>query len=184
MRFALFSVPLLALGLVACGPGIDGTEDEVSSDAAEIAEDSPTPGGRSDADVAGAPVTEGMRWFYKPATQTALWGPLDSEGVISLSCNESMTGQTLLDFQWISEATVGAKRSVAVRSGDASASIAVSGVASALGPDAIWQGGIQRGDPVVGLLGDAESPITFTLGDGSVTTTASPEVERAIAACR
>lgn len=182
MRAVTLPLATFVLALTACGAPED-REGGVSDDAAEIVEDSDTPGPRSDADVAGAPVTEGMRWFYKPATQTALWGRADSEGVLSLSCNESMTGKTVFDFQWLSGATAGAKETVSVRSGDASGTIPVTGVASALGPDAIWQGGVQRGDGVVALLSAAEQPITFTLGGESVTTTASDELERAIAAC-
>lgn len=182
MRALALPVAAITLTLAACGAPED-REGGISDDAAEIAEDSSTPGGRSNADVAGAPVTEGMRWFYKPATQTALFGSADSEGVISLSCNESMTGKTVYDFQWIAPANVGESRTVNVRSGDASGTIEVRGIASALGPDAIWQGGVQRGDGVVALLAGAEAPITFTLGDRSVTTPASEPLDQAIAAC-
>ncbi|GMM92749.1 hypothetical protein [Qipengyuania sp. MTN3-11] len=182
MPTRLLAASLIPLAIAACNPGVD-PDEEVSEEAAEIAEEAPVFGERSDADVAGVTPTEGMRWFYKPATQTALYGPADSEAVISLSCNESMTGETLLDFQWIAPATAGASETVAVSAGDAGGSFPVRGIASALGPDAIWQGGIQRGDAVVEVLADAEQPITFTLGDRSITTPVGEPLARAIAAC-
>ena len=186
MRIKSTAAPLaaltLAVALAACGAPED-REGGVSGDAAEITEDGPEIGARTDADVAGAPIEQGMRWYYKPATQTVLWGSSDSEGRISLSCNESMTGKTVFDFQWIAEATPGARETVAVTSAEASEAIEVRGVASALGPDAIWQGGIQRGAEVIAMLAEARQPVTFTLGDSSVTTQPSDDFRRVFAAC-
>lgn len=125
MRSRLVSAAVLVLA--ACN-GAAPDHSEVSEEAAAIAENGPVIGTRS-----GEAVDydeEGRRWFYKPSTRTALFGTEESEGVVSLSCNGSMTGEETLVFQWIETAPVDAKEALSISSGGKTASVELKGVAS------------------------------------------------------
>ncbi|MBX7495310.1 hypothetical protein K3172_05515 [Qipengyuania sp. 6B39] len=164
MRALLVSAAVLALA--ACN-GAAPDDGEVSEEAAAIAENGPVIGTRS-----GEAVDydeEGRRWFYKPSTRTALFGTEESEGVVSLSCNGSMTGEETLVFQWIEAAPVDATGALSISSGGNTASVELKGVASALGPDAFWEGEISQRSEAYALLAGTAQPITLSLGEKSLT---------------
>lgn len=178
MRLAL--VFLVPLALAACAD--DAAEP---SDAAEsIAQTTPAPGGRSDNEVAGVPDVEGNRWFYKVATQTAIYGSSISNGVISMSCNVSLDDDSAVVFQWLSAAPEGVEETVTVTSGERTVDFTVTGTASALGPDAIWNGAIAPGDPALAFLAATSAPLTFSLRGKSVTTPADEAIDQVVTACR
>lgn len=172
----LLLVFLAPLALAACS-------DEPSDAAESIAQTTPAPGARSDGEIADVPNAEGNSWFYKAATQTAIFGSSISDGLISMSCNLSLDDDAAVVFQWHSAAQIGAERTVTVTSGDRTANFTVIGTASALGPDAIWNGGIFPGDPALAFLAAASEPLTFRLGSGSVTTPADEAIGQVVAAC-
>ena len=178
MRILLASVAMLALA--ACGDSGEGDGD-VSEEAAAIAENRPIEGPRSGENIEFD--EEGRRWFYKPSTRTALYGTAESEGVISLSCNGAVTGEETLVFQWIEQATADATETLAISNGDNTAEIEVEGIASVLGPDAIWQGDVPQGSEAYMLLAGATSPTTLTLGERSITVPASQQLTAALDAC-
>lgn len=175
-------IPLVLLAPFALAACADDAGE--ASDAAEsIAQSTPAPGARSDNEVAGVPDAKGNRWFYKAATQTALFGPANSEGIVSMSCNLSLDDDAAVVFQWLSEAQQGVEQTVTVTSGDRTADFTVTGTASALGPDAIWTGAIAPGDPVLAFLTATSEPLTFSLGSQSVTTPPDEAIDRVVTAC-
>lgn len=172
-------IPLLLLAplaLAACA-------DEPSDAAESIAQNSPAPGARSDNEVAGVPDADGNRWFYKADTQTAIYGSAISDGLVSMSCNLSLDEDAAVVFQWLSAAQQGAEETVTVTSGDRTVDFAVTGTASALGPDAIWNGAMLPGDPALALLAGTSEPLTFTLRGESVTAPADEAINRVVTAC-
>lgn len=169
MRNSLVFLAPLALAACADDPGESGDA------AASVAQSSP---------ASQVSDLQGNRWFYKPATQTALFGPANSEGIVSLSCNLSLDeDDAMVAFQWLSAAQEGAEETVTVASGDRSVEFAVTGTASALGPDAIWNGEIAADDPALAFLAAASEPLTFTLGNESLTTPADEAIDRVVTAC-
>ena len=167
-------LPLVLLAPFALAACSDNAEEPV--DAAASLEETTMAQAGADA--------QGNRWFYKPATQTALFGPANSEGIVSLSCNLSLDeDDAVVAFQWLSAAQEGARETVTVASGDRKTEFAVTGTASALGPDAIWNGEIAAGDPALAFLAASSEPLTFTLGSESVTTPADEAIDRVVAAC-
>lgn len=175
-------IPLVFLAPLALAACADDTGEP--GDAAEsIARTSPAPGARSDNEVAGVPDAKGNRWFYKTATQTALFGPSISSGLISLSCNLSLDDDAAVVFQWLSAAQEGVVETVTVTSGDRTVEFSVTGTASALGPDAIWNGAVAPGDPKLAFLAATSEPLTFSLGGKSVTTPADEAIDRVVTAC-
>lgn len=177
MRISL--VFLAPLALAACGD-----DSGVPSDAAEsIAQTTPAPGARSDKKVDGVPNAEGNSWFYKAATQTAIYGSSISDGLISMSCNLSLGEDAAVVFQWHSAAREGVERTVTVTSGNRTADFTVTGTASALGPDAIWNGAILPGDPALAFLAATSEPLTFSLGGQSLTTPADKVIGQVVTAC-
>lgn len=171
---------VVVLALAACADSGEGDGD-VSPEAAAIAKNGPIEGPRSGENIEFD--DKGRRWFYKPSTRTALYGTSDSEGVISFSCNGAVTGDETLVFQWIEPATVDATEQLVIRNGDESAEVEVKGIASALGPDAIWQGDVPQGGKAYMLLAGATTPTTLTLGERSVTVPASQQLNAALDAC-
>ena len=176
---ALF-ITTAVLALAACADNGEG-EGDVSEEAAAIAENRPIEGPRSGEKIEYD--DQGRRWFYKPSTRTALFGTAESEGVISFSCNGAVTGEETLVFQWIEQATANAAETLAISNGDETAEVAVEGVASVLGPDAIWQGDIPQGSEAYMLLAGATTPTTLTLGERSITVPASQQLTAALNAC-
>ncbi len=174
MRIPL--VFLAPLALAAC-------TDEPSDAAESIAQTTPAPGARSDGEIADVPDSEGERWYYKVATQTAIYGSSISDGLISMSCNVSLDEDSAVVFQWHSAAQEGVERTVTVTSGDRTADFTVTGTASALGPDAIWNGAILPGDPALAFLAGTSEPLTFRLGGESVTTPADEAIDQVVTAC-
>lgn len=174
-------IPLVVLAPLALAACADDTAP--SDDAESIARTTPAPGARSDNEVAGAPDAEGNRWFYKAATQTALFGPAESEGIISMSCNLSLDDDAAVVFQWLSAAREGVEETVTVAAGDRTAAFTVTGTASALGPDAIWNGAISPGDPALAFIAATDEPLTFSLDGASVTTPADEAIDRVVTAC-
>ncbi|MBU0670404.1 MAG: hypothetical protein KKG32_10175, partial [Alphaproteobacteria bacterium] len=59
----------------------------------------------------------------------------------------------------------------------------VTGTASALGPDAIWNGAMLPGDPALAFLAATDEPLTFSLGGESVTAPADEAIDRVVTAC-
>lgn len=174
MRISLLL--LAPLALTACA--------EEPSDAAEsIAQNSPSPGARSDNEVDGLPDAEGNRWFYKADTQTAIYGPSISDGLISMSCNLSLDEDAAVVFQWHAAAQEGVERTVTVTSGEQTADFTVTGTASALGPDAIWNGAMLPNDPALAFIAGTSEPLTFGLGGESVTTPADAAIDQVVTAC-
>lgn len=178
MRIALIFLAPLALAACADDAG------KPSEAAESIAQTSPAPGGRSDNEVAGVPDAEGNRWFYKTATQTAIYGSSVSDGLISMSCNVSLDDDSAVVFQWLSAAQEGVEETVTVTSGDRTVNFSVTGTASALGPDAIWNGAIAPGDPALAFLAATSEPLTFSLGGENVTTVADKAIAQVVSACR
>tara|TARA_R110002072_G_scaffold15856_43_gene62995 strand:+ start:9158 stop:9670 length:513 start_codon:yes stop_codon:yes gene_type:complete len=167
-------LPLVLLAPLALAACSDNADEPV--DAAVSLEETTTAQAGADA--------QGNRWFYKPATQTALFGPANSEGIVSLSCNLSLDeDDAVVAFQWLSAAQQGARETVTVTSGDRVAEFSVTGTASALGPDAIWNGEIAAEDPALAFLAASSEPLTFTLGSESVTTPADEAIDRVVTAC-
>ncbi|OBX20791.1 hypothetical protein A9995_03665 [Erythrobacter sp. QSSC1-22B] len=167
------------LALAACADDSAAPSD----DAQAIAQTTPAPGARSDNEVAGVPDAGGNRWFYRPDTQTALFGSSISDGIISMSCNLSLDEDAAVVFQWLAAAQEGVEQTVTVASGDGTANFTVTGTASALGPDAIWNGAIAPGDPALAFLAATTEPLTFTLGSESVTAPADEAIDRVVTAC-
>ena len=177
MRISL--VLLAPLALAACSDN----SDEPSDAAESIAQNSPAPGARSDNEVDGLPDADGNRWFYKADTQTAIFGSSVSDGVISMSCNLSLDEDAAVVFQWLSAAQEGIEETVTVTSGERTADFTVTGTASALGPDAIWNGAMLPGDPALAFIAGASEPLTFRLAGGSVTTPADEAIDQVVTAC-
>lgn len=177
MRLAL--VFLIPLALAACADDADEPSDAAES----IAQTTPAPGGRSDNEVAGVPDAEGNRWFYKAATQTAIYGSSISDGIISMSCNLSLDEDAAVVFQWLSAAQEGVEETVTVTSGDRTVDFSVTGTASALGPDAIWNGAILPGDRALAFLAATSDPLTFSLDGATVTAPADEAIDRVVTAC-
>ncbi len=86
-------------------------------------------------------------------------------------------------FQWHSAAQEGVEETVTVTSGDRSVDFKVMGTASALGPNAIWNGAIFSGDPALAFVANTDDPLTFTLRGKSVTTPADETIDQVVAAC-
>lgn len=175
-------IPLLLLAPLALAACSDNS-GEPSDAAQSIAQNSPAPGARSDNEVAGVPDAQGNRWFYKADTQTAIYGSSISDGVISMSCNLSLDEDAAVVFQWLSAAQEGAEQTVTMTSGERTAGFTVTGTASALGPDAIWNGAMLPGDPALAFLAATDEPLTFSLGDESVTAPADEAIDRVVTAC-
>lgn len=162
---------LAPLALAACA---DDPARDANSDAAPMAQATTSPG-TADA--------QGNSWFYRSATQTALFGPTDAEAVISLSCNLSLGDDAKVAFQWHTAARDGVEETLTVTAGERSLAFPVTGTASALGPDAIWNGEIAPDNPDLAFLARSSEPLTFSLAGQSLTAPAGEAIGQVVAAC-
>lgn len=158
---------LAPLALAACA-------DETADEAVPMAEATTSP---------GAPDTAGNSWFYRNSTQTALFGPTDSEAIISLSCNLSLGDDAAVAFQWHAAAREGVEETLTVSSGERSVAFPVTGIASAMGPDAIWNGEIAPDSPELAFLARTTEPLTFSLAGQSLTAPAGEAIGQVVTAC-
>lgn len=168
-----------ALSLAACGAPAGDADNEADA----YAENSALTDSTSDNALAGIEPEPGNRWFYESATETAIYGPDNENGIVTVSCNSNLADERALVVQRMASATPGERHTVAMRAGEAETTFEMEGKASAIGPDAIWTGGIAPGSAAATLLADADGPIVFGFPGNAVAVPVSDELGNVVAAC-
>ena len=187
MRSAILATAMLAL--TACS----GNEPADDGERANLVESQPAfdPG----VDSESAPGEDGRRWSYKTASQSALYGPPDENGMLTLRCdsgdgdgeNAQQSGKKVL-FNWITPGAIaGEERVLELRSGGATERAEVTGIESDLGGGAMWQARLDPEATQAGLLLETEYPISLRLDDGaeySLRVPATEQLRQVIRDCR
>lgn len=192
MRAAFFAVSLFAIA--ACSSGDEGNDSSVTSPAdmpgsssggappGEVSAFDPT------VDSESEPGEDGRRWFYKSASRSALYGPPNSEGMLSLRCDAPGEGAKHVLFSWFARgAEVGEERVLELRSGGDTIRAEVVGVETELGPSAMWQARLAPGGEEAAFLLAAEDPISMRLDDGeeyAIRVPTSEQLRQVIRDCR
>ena len=177
------------LSLAACSG--DAPDETAEDDTAAVIEDtSPSPDNsptvREPAgDMEGEPDADGNRWFYKADSRTALFGPPQSEGVLSIGCGPSTGPSSAITVIHYSAAQEGEEEELVFAGENGSASLRVAAEATQLGPDYIWQGDISPpARDLRRVFAESDSPVTVRLESGdTMDVPASEAVVRAIDAC-
>lgn len=162
MRSALLAATMLAL--TACSSGEDTADDTIVPDEAETSAPAFDPTVDSESEEG----EDGRRWYYKSESQSALYGPPDSEGMLTLRCDSPDEGDKRVLFNWFAPgATAGEARILEVRSGGELFRADVEGVETELGTGAMWRATLDPAGDEAGLLLDTPDPISIRLDDGA-----------------
>ncbi len=185
MRTAIFTAALLTLA--ACSPG-DGADDAAVAPAEATTTAGTAPAFDPTVDSESEASEDGRRWFYKTASQSALYGPPNSEGMLSLRCDAPDDGDKRVLFSWfVRGAQVGEDRVLELRSGGDTIRADVTGVAAELGPSAMWQARLAPVGEEAAFLLAADDPISIRLDDGAeyaIRVPASEQLRQVIRDCR
>lgn len=182
-------VPLALLVLAACSGDspADDADQGPSTDTAPASEDiaQPQPSPDPADDMEGEPDADGNRWFYKADSRTALFGPPQSEGALSIGCGPSGTNNGAITVIRYTAAQAEGEQVLDFTSESASASVQVSAEAMELGPDYVWQGTVSPpASDLRRVFTESESTISVRLESGDVLEVRPSEaVVRAIDAC-
>ena len=162
MRSALLAATMLALA--ACSSGEDTADKTIVPDEAETSAPAFDPTVDSESEEG----EDGRRWYYKSESQSALYGPPDSEGMLTLRCDSPDEGDKRVLFNWFAPgATAGEARILEVRSGGELFRADVEGVETELGTGAMWRATLDPAGDEAGLLLDTPDPISIRLDDGA-----------------
>lgn len=162
MRSALLAATMLALA--ACSSGEDTADETIVPDEAETSAPAFDPTVDSESEEG----EDGRRWYYKSESQSALYGPPDSEGMLTLRCDSPDEGDKRVLFNWFAPgATAGEARILEVRSGGELFRADVEGVETELGTGAMWRATLDPAGDEAGLLLDTPDPISIRLDDGA-----------------
>lgn len=163
MRKALITATLFALA--ACSSGDEAADETVATDH-KVATDEPAFDPTVDSESEEG--EDGRRWYYKSESQSALYGPPDSEGMLTLRCDSPDEGDKRVLFNWFAPgATAGEARILEVRSGGDIFRADVEGVETELGTGAMWRATLDPAGDEAGLLLDTPDPISIRLDDGA-----------------
>ncbi|MDO1558023.1 hypothetical protein Q0812_01100 [Brevundimonas sp. 2R-24] len=125
-----------------------------------------------------------MAWVLNDTSQLAVYGPPQSEGVLSVGC-EGSGGAARLVLRRYTAAAADAQGQIRLSSGGRSATLPASAEATQLGPDYIWRGETAPDSEAAALLAQTETPITVEAPQGpSLTVPAAEALRRAVTACR
>jgi len=174
------------LALAACGD--DAPEDEASPPApaeSEIASAPTTPTPSPTGASQGEADAEGNRWFYKADSGMAIFGPPESEGVLSIACRTSESGAPEILVRRYTEAQENEVQSLEFLGQNSSALVRVSSTTAELGPEFFWQGALSPpADDLRSVFAGSTGPVSVRLESGNaMKVPASDEVLRAIDAC-
>ncbi len=131
---------LPALMLTACGssepvPENGDLDTQPMEIAAELFPGAPPAGGAASA-------SQNDSWVYKPASRTAIYGPDESEGVLSIACRSPE--QSELVVTRFVPAALGATGVLSFSGNNRTASVAVRSEPAAERSDSVWQGKVSR----------------------------------------
>lgn len=187
MRIVILAASLLALA--ACSSGDEADDQKAIADT-EVAE---TANGGAPAfdpavDSESEAGEDGRRWFYKSASQSALYGPPNSEGMLTLRCDVPDEGEKRVLFSWFARGAVaGETRVLEIRSGGDVVRADATGVETELGPGAMWQAPLEPGGEGAGFLLATPDPISIRLGNGedyTIRVPTSEQLRQVIRDCR
>ncbi|PIW55010.1 MAG: hypothetical protein COW16_08325 [Sphingomonadales bacterium CG12_big_fil_rev_8_21_14_0_65_65_10] len=152
------------LALAACSSGEDTADETIVPDEAETSAPAFDPTVDSESEEG----EDGRRWYYKSESQSALYGPPDSEGMLTLRCDSPDEGDKRVLFNWFAPgATAGEARILEVRSGGELFRADVEGVETELGTGAMWRATLDPAGDEAGLLLDTPDPLSIRLDDGA-----------------
>ena len=171
MRSVIPAAALLALA--ACSSG----DERAGGERANLAEAQPAFDPTVDSESERG--EDGQRWSYRTASQSALYGPPDENGMLTLRCDSAdESGGTVL-FNWITPGAVaGEERVLELRSGGVTERAAVTGIESDLGGGAMWQARLDPEATPAGLLLETGDPISLRLDDGAEYSLRVPPTEQ------
>lgn len=162
MRIAILAASLLTFA--ACSSGDDAAgETEAPAEAVETEAPAFDPTVDSESEEGD----DGRRWFYKTESQSALYGPPSSEGMLTLRCDAPDDGERRVLFSWFARgASVGDTKVLEVRSGGDIVRADATGVETELGSGAMWQARLLPEGEEASFLLDTPDPISIRLDDG------------------
>ncbi|MFB0610848.1 hypothetical protein [Aurantiacibacter poecillastricola] len=156
---------LVVLALGACSGDdpapepVDLAQDESVQTPAPSPAPDPSPVATGDMeDPVGA---DGLRWVYKSAFRSALYGPPESEGVLAIACDTGPSGTQSIIVTLYDTAEEGGEQMLRFIGSDYDASVEMNAVRNELGPEYVWQGAVPpQAEGLQRAFTENEGPIT------------------------